>query len=400
MIAKVFLLLMLWRWVGRHPAALPLRSSRLISNRQCAQLRSPDSSADGGNSFHVSVMKSECLHHLNVKPGGLYMDCTLGGGGHTEAILQNGGRVIALDQDPNAISSSSTRLKQFIANGQLEIHSSNFRHAKHVWQSSGLAKEEPLDGVLMDLGVSSHQLDAADRGFSFMNDGPLDMRMHQSSESSSSASLTSGPGSSFSAASIVNEWTVDDLADVLYYYGEERRSRQFARDIVLSRPLRTTEELRQVIARKTSFQERQQVLARCFQALRIAVNDELFALEDALESFQDFVKPQGRLVVMSFHSLEDRRVKNLIKLGQAVGEGERWERSATIRQVNRRLVEPREASTPASRPWRAVEKRVLTASQPELEANSRARSAKLRVAERTERADRGRSRGSEMSADK
>lgn len=329
--------------------------------------------------YHVPVMKAECLSYLNIQPDGVYLDCTLGGGGHTEAILQAGGRVIAIDQDPDAISTSSARLQAYLQAGRLEIHQSNFRRLKEVVRGSALASTSgvpgKVHGLLMDLGISSYQVDAAARGFSFMGDGPLDMRMHKGN--TSEGVLT--------AATIVNEWSEEDIANVFYHYGDEGRSRQFAREVVLARPLSSTDGLRQVISSMTSFKERSSTLARCFQALRIAVNDEVAALEEALLAAQEVVQPQGRMVVLSYHSLEDRRVKCLFRSGMI--DEQQVSLSAAARAS---LPSSTPVSTPLSAhrgtkgsvPWKALFRRPQLPSEQEVAANRRSRSAKLRVAER------------------
>ena len=258
--------------------------------------------------YHIPVLLNECCEYLAIKPNGLYVDCTLGGGGHTREIIRRGGRVIGLDQDPDSIAKTSKELSEYISSERLEIVQTNFRFIEKAVQSAKLANGQLVDGILMDLGISSHQIDEPSRGFAFGADGPLDMRMGQGKTANAGAA-------EFTAATICNEWTVDDIADTLYHFGEETRSRQIAREIVLARPLNTTGALVDVINRITSWKQRSKTLARCFQALRICVNDEMGALDESLMSAHRCLRPGGRLVVISYHSLEDRRVKRLFKTG-------------------------------------------------------------------------------------
>lgn len=322
-----------------------------------------------GYGYHVPVMKEECLKYLDVKPGGTYIDCTMGGGGHTRAILERGGKVIGLDQDPDAVRATSLLLQEFITKGQLEIIQINFRHIKEALKRSKLANGQPIDGVLMDLGISSYQIDEASRGFSFGGDGPLDMRMHQGSLDNSLI----GTDRSLTAAKIVNEWNVDDLANLLYHYGDETRSRSIAREIVANRPLNSTGALEAIISRRISFKERSKTLARCFQALRIAVNDEIGALGQALIDTKDCVRIGGRLVIMSYHSLEDRRVKNLMRYGAIDNESQDEDDDEKDDVA---------ADTQLNNPWKAIFRKALKPTKEEVELNRRSRSARLRAAER------------------
>jgi 16S rRNA (cytosine(1402)-N(4))-methyltransferase len=274
-------------------------------------------------------------------------------------------------------------LNDYIANGKLDIVKTNFRNIcaavrgssiwKHIRCSDGddtvLSNNEggdvhddsdlKVDGVLMDLGISSFQIDEGARGFAFGADGPLDMRM---GKHSSESSLT--------AAEIINSWDASKIADMLYLYGDERRSRQIAREITLRRPLNTTFELEQAISRVTPYKHRSVTLARCFQAIRIVVNDEISALEEALESVQEIVKPGGKLVILSYHSLEDRRVKNVMKFGKVDRDEESYHHDGLIT-----------SQRPAS-PWATVYKKALVPNDEEIARNRRSRSAKLRIAER------------------
>jgi 16S rRNA (cytosine1402-N4)-methyltransferase len=218
---------------------------------------------------------------------------------------------------------------------------SNFREVGDAVKKSFLWKESGVDGVLMDLGVSSHQIDQGTRGFSYGKEGPLDMRMNRD--------LTN----SLTAWHIINEWDGEDIANVIFQFGEERKSRQIAREIVTSRPIQSTLELSKVIERITPSVSRTATLARCFQALRIAVNDELTALDVALNNVHAIVKPGGRFVVLSYHSLEDRRVKLAFRKTDLLSN---------------------------SKFWKPLEKDIITATEEEISKNSRSRSAKLRVA--------------------
>jgi len=296
---------------------------------------------------------------------GVYIDCTLGGGGHSAEILKRGGRVIAIDQDQDAIDivSSTSHMQRYIEENRMEIHKTNFRNLRHVVNESKFVTDGLVDGIIMDLGVSSHQIDEASRGFAFGQDGPLDMRMAYTKD-------ISGEIKTLSAYDIVNEWDEVALANLLYQYGDETNSRRLAKEIVASRPLKSTGELEKLISRLTPFKHRNKTLARCFQAIRIAVNDELGALEDALKAAEHIVRPGGRLVIMSYHSLEDRRVKQLFKTGK----------------IDISTTTNRDRDTEGSKiaPWGAVLRKAISASDEEVLLNRRARSAKLRVGERAD----------------
>lgn len=327
--------------------------------------------------YHVPVMVKECLDYLNIQKDGCYIDCTMGGGGHSLAILEKGGKVIGLDQDPDAIKETSKRLQSYIEEGRMEIIQTNFRNLATIPSRSKILNGSLADGILMDLGISSHQIDESARGFSFSGKGPLDMRMHQGNvvdnNNHKSPLLT--------AKEIVNSYGAEELANILYYYGEETRSRSIAREIIVNRPLNTTEDLEKVISRVCSYKDRPKILARCFQALRIYINDELGALEQALESAEGTLRLGGRLVILSYHSLEDRRVKQLFKLGKIIKQSEGEEKEAEFntndeddvvdKDVQRRKVN-----------WKVLVKRGLGPSAQEIELNKRSRSAKLRAAER------------------
>lgn len=337
-------------YIGMITALVPKYLRRTInsinfhSKRFLTEFANTSKEKEGA--YHIPVLLEECMQYLDVRDNGLYVDCTMGGGGHTKEILERGGKVISLDQDTDAISHSSKLLESFIEAGRLEIIQSNFRSIGNLAAISKFAKSQPIDGILMDLGVSSHQINEPSRGFSFDADGPLDMRMSHSNL--------------LSAANIVNDYSVDDIANILYKYGDETKSRQIAREIGLSRPLRTTRDLVNVINRITPWNQRSKTLARCFQALRIVVNDELSSLEEALLSSHLVLREGGRLVIMSYHSLEDRLVKNLFKCGTLDG------------------------SENSNNPWKVKSSKVVIAKEEELAINRRSRSAKLRYAEKTD----------------
>ncbi len=247
---------------------------------------------------HVPVLLEETMSSLAPHSTGRYLDGTVGLGGHAERLLElssPGGRLIGLDRDPEALTAAGVRLARFGARAQL-VHAS-YTEAESVAVNAGLA---PLSGFLLDLGLSSLQLDRPERGFSFRNEGPLDMRFD--------------PGSGEPAATLVNDAPESELADVIWRYGEERASRRIARAIVRARPLQTTTQLARVVERVAGHPGmRTSPATRTFQALRIAVNGELSNLSRALEGAHDLLEVGGRLAVISFHSLEDRIVKQFIQ---------------------------------------------------------------------------------------
>ena len=305
---------------------------------------------------HVSVLLQECIDALNIKPDGIYVDGTLGAGGHSYEIadrLTAGGRLISIDRDRNAIEHASRRLAEFA--DRVTFVNSNFDDIANILDRLGIDK---VDGMLFDLGVSSPQLDDAARGFSYMEDAPLDMRMDKS------APLT--------AYQVINEWDEGELKRILYEYGEERYSPRIAAQIVRRRaaaPIETTLELVDVIKSAmpaAALREKQHPAKRSFQAVRIAVNDELGSIERMLADAPDRLGKGGRLAVISFQSLEDRLVKNAIR---------KREKGCTC---------PPEFPVCVCgfvQTMRSVGKSI-TASEAELERNPRARSARLRVAER------------------
>ncbi|MFN8523068.1 MAG: 16S rRNA (cytosine(1402)-N(4))-methyltransferase RsmH [Chloroflexota bacterium] len=290
---------------------------------------------------HVPVLLQEVCDWLEPHSGGTYVDCTVGNGGHAAAILAQSspnGRLLGTDADPAALEVAQHALKPFT--GRYVLICANFRAVKETAQSHGFM---PADGVLMDLGFSSRQIEASGRGFSFLRDEPLDMRYDTSQGTT--------------AAHLVNRTPEDDLADLLFQYGEEHRSRRVARAIVARReraPIRTTRELAELIQAALGGRHgRAHPATKSFQALRIAVNDELGALATALASIGSILRPGGRLAVITFHSLEDRLVKHTFLAAPSENGG--------LRALTRRPIGP---------------------SREEVLRNRRARSAKLRVAER------------------
>ena len=305
---------------------------------------------------HVSVLLRECIEYLNIDPQGVYIDGTLGMGGHSEAIASRltGGRLIGIDRDAWALEFASRRLAPF--GDRFTAVKGNFSELSSILDGLGIDK---VDGMLFDLGVSSPQLDNAVRGFSYMKDAPLDMRMD------SAAPLT--------AREVVNTWPEAELKRILYTYGEERYAPRIAAAIVSARqqkPIETTLELAELIRGAmpaAALREKQHPAKRSFQAIRIAVNDELGSLERMLDTAIDRLKPGGRLAVISFHSLEDRLVKQAIHAG---------ENGCTC---------PREFPVCVcgfKQTLRSVTRKPLIPGEEEMQANPRARSARLRVAEK------------------
>ncbi len=301
---------------------------------------------------HVSVMKEETLGLLAVQAGGRYIDCTIGGGGHASAILEAsapGGLLLGLDADPAAIDTASRQLAHF--GDSVRLVNRNFSALSQTCQELNFA---PVHGVLFDLGLSSLQLSAEERGFSFQTEGPLDMRF--------------GPTQEITAGDIINGYSETELANTIWAYGEEPRSRRIARAIVQARPLRTTRELADIIARAAGGgRARIHPATRTFQALRIAVNDELAVLAQGLEQAAGVLGHGGRIVVISYHSLEDRTVKQFFQ------------------KETRDCICPPE--TPACVCGHTASLRIITRSperpsQEEVRANPRSRSARLRAAEK------------------
>jgi 16S rRNA (cytosine1402-N4)-methyltransferase len=295
--------------------------------------------------YHNPVLLNECIHGLRIKPEGIYIDVTFGGGGHSKSIFRklNGGKLFAFDQDESANTNA-------LAQSGFKLINANFRYIKSFLKMEGIIK---IDGLLADLGVSSHQFDVAERGFSTRLDGELDMRMNVNSN--------------LSAKDVINDYSEENLANVFYKYGELRNSRSIANKIVIAKELssiNTTADLIDVISDLAPEKYRNQFLARVFQAIRIEVNDEIKALEEMLLSAVELLNPDGRLVVLSYHSLEDRLIKNLMKKGNFEGKVEKDFFGNPIKNL------------------REINRKVIRASDCEIKENSRARSAKLRVAEK------------------
>ncbi len=303
-------------------------------------------------SYHIPVLEREVVEALAPAPGKLILDGTLGGGGHTRQLLGKGANVLAFDQDPEALEWATERLAAM--SDQLIAIRANFATFPDILEEAGLGPV--LDGILLDLGISSHQVDLATRGFSFMRDGPLDMRMD--------------PEAPVCAADLINGWPEEELARIFYEYGGEHASRRVARAIVQRRNERrfeTTGDLAAVVATVIPKRGPASPATRVFQGLRIAVNDEMAVLESALGSAHRWLKPGGRLAVISFHSLEDRLVKQFFR-----------------RHSTPELDRP---EWPAPRPnpecyYRLASRKGITAGVPETARNPRSRSATLRVAER------------------
>lgn len=300
-------------------------------------------------------MPDEILDGLKIQPGYRIIDGTVGGGGHTKKILERSaptGQVLGLDTDPDAVHRVGERLSTAVADGRLHIAHANFGQIRQVAMSYGFV---PVDGILLDLGVSSFQLETPDRGFSLQYDGPLDMRFD--------------PEQEMDAGTIVNTWLEAELADVLYLYGEERRSRRIARFLVRNRPISSTTELAALVEVAVGGRRGQRIhpATRTFQALRIAVNRELTQLENVLPSCLDILKPKGRVAVISFHSLEDRIVKRWVQQeAKSYVQDPSHPRGGHEREPRLQVITPKP----------------LTPSPTEIEQNPRSRSAKLRIAER------------------
>ena len=298
--------------------------------------------------YHIPVLLQESIDGLAIRPDGTYVDVTFGGGGHSREILRRlgeEGHLYSFDQDADA--------EQNIPEGdeRFTFVRSNFRYLSNWMQYYGV---ENLDGLIADLGVSSHHFDDESRGFSFRFDAPLDMRMN-------------GRGG-MTAADIVNNYDENRLADVFYLYGEFRNSRALAAAVAKARKnksIDTIEDLLQAVERLIDRERGKKELARLFQSLRIEVNHEMEALKIMLESALRYLRPGGRLVVLTYHSLEDRMVKNFIKAGKIDGKVEQD-------FFGRKLT-----------PWQAVNNKVIVPSDKEQEENPRSRSAKLRIAEKT-----------------
>ena len=301
---------------------------------------------------HISVLADEVIENLNIKPDGIYVDLTLGKGGHSKRILEKlseNGRLIALDQDQDALNAAKKNLSDY---PNVTFIKSNFEDIDKVLDQLGISK---IDGALMDIGVSSYQIDNAQRGFSYMHDGPLDMRMDANNE--------------LTAEKIVNGYSLDELQEIFSKYGEERFSKTIARNIVETRNkqrIDTTFKLRDLVNKSVKTKEVHPE-KRVFQALRIEVNRELEVLEKTLQKVIDYLKKDARLCVISFHSLEDRIVKN------------------TFKELEKDCICPPDLPVCVCNhkaKVKIITKKPITASKKELKENSRAKSAKLRVCKR------------------
>ena len=296
--------------------------------------------------YHIPVMLDPCIEGLAILPGGVYVDVTFGGGGHAKAILARleGGQLFGFDQDSDALANAPE-------DPRFTFVQANFRDIKRYLRLHGIKQ---VDGILADLGISSHQIDAPERGFSTRFEGNLDMRMNQSAE--------------FSAKELLASADEGKLHKILGMYGEIKNAKTLAQSIVAERsvkPFTTTEGFTAFLKRFAPRGKEFKYYAQVFQALRIEVNDEMGALEEMLLSAVELLKPEGRLVVMSYHSLEDRLVKSLMTKGKFQGEVEKDFYGNLLR------------------PLEPVSRGAITASEEELARNSRSRSAKLRVAKKT-----------------
>ena len=297
--------------------------------------------------YHIPVLLQASMEGLNIRPDGTYVDLTYGGGGHSKAILErlsDSGHLYGFDQDEDAMQGS-------VEDARFTFVRSNFRFLKNWMQYYGV---EQVDGILADLGVSSHHFDTESRGFSFRFDAPLDMRMNQR------ASLT--------AQKVLQDYTEEQLANIFYLYGEMKNSRRIAAAIVKRRdtqPLQTTGELVETLKPYIQRGREKKDMAKLFQALRIEVNGEMKALQQMLKAAVEILRPGGRLVVLTYHSLEDRLVKNMIHAGNVEGNAETNIYGHTLS------------------PLKSVGRNYIAPDEEEQTANPRSRSAKLRVAERT-----------------
>lgn len=296
--------------------------------------------------YHVPVLLKESVDGLDIRPDGVYVDVTFGGGGHSREILSRlgaGGRLYGFDQDADAE-------RNIIGDGRFTFVRSNFRYLKNWMRYYGV---EHIDGLIADLGVSSHHFDDAERGFSFRFDAPLDMRMNRRE--------------GVTAAELLNTLSEEPMANMFYLYGELKNSRRLAAAIVKARaakPIATTQDLIDATAPLFRREREKKDMAKMFQALRIEVNNELAALTEMLGAAKELLRPGGRLAVITYHSLEDRIVKNFIRTGGTSGEVKK------------------DFYGRVTAPLHAVNNKVITPGEAEMEANPRSRSAKLRIAEK------------------
>ena len=296
---------------------------------------------------HTPVMLQECIEYLITDSNGTYIDATLGGGGHTLAILNKLGpdaKVFGVDQDQQAIEAASQRIGE---DPRCTILKGNFGYLSTLLPPPYKGQ---VAGILLDLGVSTHQLKEADRGFSFQQEGPLDMRM--------------GTYTGLTAYDVINTYDYERLRDILFHFGEERGSRKIAQSIIEARPVESTQELSAIISEQVPPKFRIKSLARVFQAIRIEVNQELEVLKQVLQQGLELLAPGGRMVVMSYHSLEDRLVKNFMKSGNFEG-----------------IIEKDFYGNPVC-PLTPINRQVITPNDQEIDRNPASRSAKLRVAEK------------------
>lgn len=296
--------------------------------------------------YHIPALLTECIDGLNISPNGTYVDVTFGGGGHSRGIIEQlgtEGKLFSFDQDSDAE-------KNIIDDKRFTFVKSNFRFLKNFMKYHNI---EQVDGIIADLGVSFHHFDEAERGFSFRFEGKLDMRMNRRGGSS--------------AAEIINKYPENKIADILYYYGEMRNARKIAAEIVKRREdkmIETTSDLLSIIKGMINPKQEKKELAQIFQALRIEVNDEMSSLKNMLQQSVEILKPRGRIVILTYHSLEDRIVKDFFRYGNFEGKAEQ--------DFFGRLITP----------LKQVNNKVITPSEEEIERNPRSRSAKLRIAEK------------------
>ncbi len=323
-------------------------TTRRTSRPDAPRRPNPASPEGYASVFHAPVMAGAAVRALVADPRGCYVDATLGGGGHAAALLEAHApeaQVLGIDRDAEALAEARTRLAH---DDRFRAVQGNFGDLEALLQAEGTG---PVDGLLLDLGVSSHQIDTAARGFSFQREGPLDMRMDRRGGRTAEA--------------VVNTWDERELKELLYTYGEERRAPRIARALAEARPLGTTAELAEAVRGAVPERDEVKTLARVFQALRIAVNTELEALEQALEAGPSVLKAGGRMAVISYHSLEDRRVKRFFKYGNFENQ--------PVRDIYGNLISP----------WRPDSVHgPVRPDEDEVAGNPRSRSARLRWAER------------------
>lgn len=348
-------------WTNRHYlnlefrslSGMPLATTSLNRYRSPMSPTHPEGNHHQLERAHIPVLLEEVVHFLSPHSGGYYIDATIGLGGHAKAILEassSQGKLLGIDRDSSALIYAAKTLSTF--RGRFHLVNASFSDIQEIarqWQI------ESCDGILADLGVSSLQLESSERGFSFLKDGPLDMRMD--------------PESSLTASEVVNHYPEKDLANLIFQYGEERRSRLIARAIVKSRPVRSTKHLADIVARALRFKGYQRIhpATRSFQALRIFVNDELGKIPLFIQSSANLLAKGGRIAIISFHSLEDRIVKDC------------------FRKLSRECVCPSgllQCSCGNKKLLKLLTKKPIQPQPTEVEANSRSRSAKLRVAEK------------------